>query len=57
MILFGSRPDNGREAFENKAAAHEEALVGIVLANGSPDRTAINAYLDTTSGETPSPSS
>ncbi len=47
MILFGSRPDNGREAFENKAAAHEEALVGIVLANGSPDRTAINAYLDT----------
>ncbi len=47
MILFGSRPDNGREAFENKAAVHEKALAGKMRADGSPDHTAINTYLDT----------
>lgn len=46
MINFGPRPDDGRVAFETRAAPHNTALENIRLSDGSPNYPAINAYLD-----------
>ena len=46
MILFGSRPENGRADFEQKTADHLEHLEGLELADGSPNYAAIHAFVD-----------
>ena len=46
MMRFGSRPDAGRSGVATTAAPRTQALMGMVLGNGSPNYQAINQYIE-----------
>ena len=46
MMQFSDRPDEGRAAFETKAAQHVSALANLTSADGKPNYAAINDYID-----------
>lgn len=46
MMQFAKRPDDGREAYQEKAAKHVSALSALTNEDGTPDYIAINDYID-----------